>query len=263
MEHYDREFQMDTAFMNQVGITQGWTYLGPSFYPDAKKLPWLKRINPFLFVRYGRDLVQDGYPWIVVPAVRFNFTRQGFLRLDTLFGEEPWVGQTFRISDTRIMGEAQITPWLYFNARAGAGRAIFYDPVAPYAGRRRSYFLEVRLQPTPRLNPSVTYDRVEFDRESDGARVYTVDVVNAKLTFQVNRQFFVRAIGQYDSSQYRVLTDFLASYELVPGTVAYAGYGSLIERQDWDGTAFAKSRTGAYRTTERGFFFKASYSHRF
>jgi hypothetical protein len=262
MEHYDRGFQMDTAFLNQVGITQGWTYLGPSFYPDAKRLPWLKRINPFVFARYGKDRIQDGLPWILVSGIRFNFTRQGFFRLDTIFGEEPWVGQTFRVSNTRVFAEAQITGWLYFNTRVTGGQSIFYDPVSPFSGRERTYYAEIGLQPSARLNQSVTFDRVEFDRASDGERVFTVNVLNTRTTFQVDRRLSLRAIVQYDSSLSRVLTDFLASWELLPGTVAYAGYGSLIEQRAWDGTDWIPGQ-GAYRTSQRGLFFKASYIHRF
>jgi len=59
---------------------------------------------------------------------------------------------------------------------------------------------------------------------------------------------------RYDSSQDRVLTDFLASYEFVPGTVFHAGYGSLYEKQ------FGLSR---YSTVNRGLFLKASYLRRF
>jgi hypothetical protein len=44
--------------------------------------------------------------------------------------------------------------------------------------------------------------------------------------------------------------------------VAYAGYGSLVERQQWDGTGWLPG-VGSYTTTNRGFFFKASYIHRF
>jgi hypothetical protein len=44
--------------------------------------------------------------------------------------------------------------------------------------------------------------------------------------------------------------------------VVYAGYGSLIEKQDWDGTQWLPGQ-GSYITTNRGFFFKASYIHRF
>ena len=61
-----------------------------------------------------------------------------------------------------------------------------------------------------------------------------------------------------------MLTDFLASWELLPGTVAYAGYGSLIERARLERQRSGPTRLRlAYRTSQRGFFFKASYIHRF
>jgi len=262
IEHYDRGFQMDTAFQNQVGITQGWSYAGYSIYPDAKKHAWLKRINPFVFVRYGRDRIQEGSPWIVVSGVRFNTLRQGFFRVDYVHGQDAWVGQTFPVSSLRIMAEAQMTRWLYFNTRLNQGRSIFYDPVDPFSGSERAYYAELTFQPTPRLSQSITYDRVEFDRRSDGARVFTVDVVNTRTTFQIDRRLAVRALVQYDSSTSRILTDLLGSWELLPGTVAYVGYGSLIERQEWDGLE-VRRQTGSFRTSERGLFLKASYIHRF
>jgi hypothetical protein len=120
----------------------------------------------------------------------------------------------------------------------------------------------VSLQPSARFNQSVSYNRVVFDRVSDGTRVYTVNVLNTRTSFQFDKRFFLRAIVQYDSSRHTVLTDFLASCELRPGTVAYAGYGSSIERREWDGTGWT-SGLGPYRTAERAFFFKASYIHRF
>jgi hypothetical protein len=262
LEHYDRGFQMDTAFLNQVGITQGWTYVAPSFYPDPKKYPWFKRVTPFYFVQYGKDRIERGKPWIMVPGIRMNFTRQGFFRFDHIFGEQPFAGRTFKITNTRVMGEAQILRWLFFFARTTFGKAIFYDPVDPYPGRQRQHTLEVTFQPSSRLNQKVAYDRVEFDRLSDGARVFTVNVLNTQTTFQLNRHFFLRGIVQWDSGRHRILTDLLASYELRPGTVAYAGYGSLIERREWDGQEWTPG-AGPYRTSQRGLFFKTSYVHRF
>jgi hypothetical protein len=191
-----------------------------------------------------------------------NFTRQGFLRVDTAFGEQPWVGQTFRTTNTRVYAEGQVLRWLYVYSRVTFGRSIFYDPVEPYPGRQRTYTGEITLQPSARFNQKVSYDRVEFDRQDDGTRVFTVNVLNTTTTFQVDRHFFLRAIVQYDSSLHRVLTDFLASYELMPGTVAYAGYGSLIERREWDGQAWT-SGIGTYSTSQRSLFFKTAYVHRF
>ena len=119
------------------------------------------------------------------------------------------------------------------------------------------------FQPSSRFNQAVSWNHVRFDRASTGETVYTVDILNTRTTFQFDRHFFVRAIVQYDSSRHEVLTDFLASWELLPGTVAYAGYGSLVERMGWDGSGFTDDPTGRYQTSERGFFFKASYIYRF
>ena len=254
---------MDTAFVNQTGITQGWSFLAPSLYPDAKRTPWLKRIVPFLFTRYSKDRVQGGDGWFVLPGIRMHTTRQGFFRVDAGWGREPWAGQVFPTGQLRLMGGAQPFRWLNVFAQARFSRSIYYDPDEPYSGRERSYQADVSFQPSSRFNQSVSWNHVRFDRESTGENVYTVDILNTRTTFQFDRHFFVRAIVQYDSSRHEVLTDFLASWELLPGTVAYAGYGSIVERRGWDGSAFTEDPTGSYQTSERGFFFKASYIHRF
>ncbi len=88
VEHYSSDFRMDTAFINRVGITRAWQYQGLSFYPDEKRYPWLKRVNPFVWVTAADDRIQGGSELQVIPAIRFNFTRQGYLRLDVLRGHE-------------------------------------------------------------------------------------------------------------------------------------------------------------------------------
>jgi hypothetical protein len=263
VEHYDTDFQMDTAFVKQTGVTQGWAFVAPSFYPDAKKKPWLKRVVPFVFSRYGKDRVQGGNGYFVLPGVRVHTTRQGFFRLDGGWGREPWKGEVFPINSVRLIAGAQVFRWLNVFAYAQRSRSIDYDAEVPYSGREWSLTTEVSFQPSARFNQSVSWNHVDFDRASDGTSVYTVDILNTKTTFQIDRHLFLRAIVQYDSSRHQVLTDFLASWELLPGTVAYAGYGSIIERRGWNGTDFVDDPTGSYRTSERGFFFKASYIHRF
>ena len=60
------------------------------------------------------------------------------------------------------------------------------------------------------------------------------------------------------------MTDFLAMYEVVPGTVFHAGYGSLYEKQtSQPGSLVPNTLGGGYMTVSRGLFFKASYLHRF
>ena len=117
-------------------------------------------------------------------------------------------------------------------------------------------------QPTVHFSQFVGCDTVRFSRADTGVRVFTVDVVNAKSVYQFNNKFFVRLLEQFDSSRHQLLTDLLASYEFIPGTVFHAGYGSLYEQRDFeDGRPAADS--GTYRTVSRGLFFKASYLYRF
>jgi hypothetical protein len=135
-----------------------------------------------------------------------------------------------------------------------------YDLV--FQGRSTRYSTGVTFQPSGRFSQSVDYERVAFDRESTGERVYTVNILNTKTAYQFTPRFFLRAIVQYDSDRARVLTDFLSSYEPHPGTVVYAGYGSLIEERDFVAGEWVP-RTGSYRTTQRGLFLKTSYVLRF
>jgi hypothetical protein len=253
IEHYSNDFRMDTAFINRVGITRGWQYQGLSFYPDEKRYPWLKRINPFVWVTAADDRIQGGSELQVIPAIRFNFTRQGYLRLDVLRGHETYAHERFEVGRVFADGGAQITRWLNFGGNINAGPAVYYDVVDPFQGNRRSLSGRVTLQPNAKLNHNVSYTFVHFERQETGEKVFDVHIVNLRNTYQFTPQFLVRAILQHDSSRRRVLGDFLASYELVPGTVVHAGYGSLWERLEVD----------PYRPVARAFFFKASYLARF
>jgi hypothetical protein len=260
-EHYDTDFQMDTAFYNQTGITSNWSFAALSLYPDAQKHPWLKRVVPFLFTRFVDDRVQGGTLKFVLPGVRLHMTRQGFFRVDAAWGEEPWKQQVFPTRFVRAMGNAQLTKWLYANVYTQIGRSIYYESEEPFLGASRYYQVDVTLQPISSFNQTIGYSRSEFDRLT-GEHVYRVDVLNTRTTYQFSRHLSLRAIVQWDSSQRRALTDFLGSFEPLPGTVAYIGYGSLIEERRWDGTQFLEG-PGQYQTSQRGFFFKASYIHRF
>jgi hypothetical protein len=261
-EHYDQDFQMDTAFINRVGITSGWGFAEYSFYPPKAKYPWLRRVSPFSFTQGGRDRRAGGNELLQVSGVRFRLTRQGFLRVDRFDGFETWARQRFDRGNWRIQGGIQLYRWLSLDGQQSMGKAVFYDPDDPFQGRIHDSRIGVTLQPSGRLSQAFNYRRVSFDRDSTGSRVYDLDIVYSRTTYQFSRQFFVRAIAQFDSSRYRVLTDFLSSYELRPGTVVYMGYGSLIERRDYANGEWILGK-GDYATSQRGLFFKASYLHRF
>jgi hypothetical protein len=268
VEHYDRDFQMDTAFYNRTGFTLATTYNEINFYPRDGKGFWLQRIHPFLFASGGKDRVQDGDEYFVNVGVQFNFTRQGFFNVEMSRGEEAWQGRQFkRYNDIFMFASMQAVRWLNVFGGTGRGPALYYDEDDPFAGKSRFGFGGFTLQPNQNISQTAEINFSVFDRASNGERIYSVAIVNSRTTYQFNKHFLVRLLAQYDSSEHRVLTDLLGSYEFVPGTVVHAGYGSLFERGPREafpnnGTS-AVSLDEAYRPTNRGFFFKASYLRRF
>jgi hypothetical protein len=253
LEHYDRGFQMDTAFYNRVGFTHVWQYEEVQFYPDAGRYGWIKRVAPFFWVARGTDRIQGGDEAFALPGLRFNFTRAGYLRLDFGRGHETFAGQRFQTGRINLNAGVQITRWLNLSGSSMRGPAIFYDSAAPFQGDQTTASFSVGLQPSAKLNNNISYNFVTFDRRSTGNNVYQVHIVNLRNTYQFTPQFLLRSITQFDSSRKRVLVDFLASCELSPGTVAHAGYGSLFEQRETD----------PYMATARAFFFKVSYLTRF
>jgi hypothetical protein len=253
---------MDTAFMNRVGVTGGWAYIERNFYPDNARHPWLRRFTVFSFSQGGSDDIAGGGEFLTLAGIRMAMTRQGNLRIDQMIGHEHWAGQRFKRGRPRISGNMQIFRWLSVDGFFGRGHAVFYDPTLPFQGRSLDISGGMTLQPSGRLAQSIRYQRVAFDAADTGARIYTLDIVNTRTTYQFTRALAVRGIAQYDSSRKRVLTDFLGSYEPQPGTVVYAGYGALVERRDFVDGQWVPLQ-GGFLTTQRGLFFKASYLYRF
>jgi len=247
VEHFDRGFQMDTAFLNRAGVTRTWNYGEVDFYP-AGRFAWIKRVAPFAWTALSDDQTQGGTEFQVMPGIRFNFVRQGQLRLDFDRGHETFAGRRFKTGRAHADGRVLITRWLNVSGTVERSPAIYYDPLDPFGGTQVNRSLGMDWQPSARLAHNLSYDFVKFDRTT-GEQVYAVHIVNLRNTYQFNSRFFLRAIAQFDSSKRRVLGDFLASYELVPGTVAHVGYGSVLESVD----------RRPYAPTARAFFFKVSY----
>ena len=268
VEHYDRDFQMDTAFFFQTGFTNAWTYQQANFYPRSGQNFWLQRVSPFAFAKVGRDRIQGGDSNFFNTGLRFNFTRQGNFNIESSRGTEAWRGREYKVgSDIFLFAGMQAVRWLNVFGGAGIGPSIYYDDVDPFQGRSLFSFFGFTLQPNQHITQNFEGNYNRFDRESTGERVYDVAVLNSKTTYQFDKHFLVRFLAQYDSSSHRLLTDLLASYELVPGTVFHAGYGSLYERTS--GEVFPGNTNSPvrleerYRATNRGLFFKASYLRRF
>ncbi|MEI6614673.1 MAG: hypothetical protein WCL37_07230, partial [Chrysiogenales bacterium] len=140
------------------------------------------------------------------------------------------------------------------------GEKIYYAAQDPFLGSGNRFQLAATVQPSIRLNLDLEYIRDALSRRVAGRRepVYTVQIANLLASYQFNRFFFVRGALRYDDYQKQLLTDFLASFTLIPGTVIHLGYGSLYESRQWADDHWVPGQ-GRLHEMKNSLFFKVSY----
>jgi Domain of unknown function (DUF5916) len=146
--------------------------------------------------------------------------------------------------------------------------------------------LSVDWRPTTQLRVSGEYQRQGYWRRTDGSTVGLTQIPRVKIEYQVSRPIFVRLVTEYVADRTDALRDdagsggallfpdgaggyttqgptaskrlrlqALFSYQPMPGTVFFAGYGSLLDEPR------ALRFTNLARESD-GFFVKLSYLFR-
>ncbi len=260
LEHIGTGFDMDTAYIQRKGINNYFFRSGIAFYPDPKKLSWLKMISPDLIFQQVHDLStgKDDFSWSA--ALYFYTTREGIFVLRRKFIKEFWQDLEFKLTQWTAYGEIRVNKWLKLTAKLTFGDMIYYEGDPPFKGKGSSGTFSVNLQPSPKLNQDFSY--VHSHLSGGGEDIYNVNILYSNTTYQFNKYFFLRAVIQYDSYQERLLTDLLASFTLIPGTVLHIGYGGIYENRLWQDNDWLY-RQGEMIGLKRNFFAKVSYLWRF
>ncbi len=127
----------------------------------------------------------------------------------------------------------------------------------PYQGKGNDAAAMMTFLPMDKLDLTLSLIYSDFSRTSDNVKEYDYMIFRSRNTFQMNKYLFFRAIIEYNSFWKQMMTDFLASFTYIPGTVIHVGYGSLYEKTQW---VEGQYRPGPnFMETKRGFFIKASY----
>jgi hypothetical protein len=147
------------------------------------------------------------------------------------------------------------------------------------------------LRPTDKLRVNASYQLQNFARREDGSRVADFRIPRLKVEYQLQRAIFVRLVGEYDSERQSALRDagrtelpllignqlspaytdsrfrgdFLFSYQPVPGTVFFVGYGASYADTRPGAELFRFPRSlglAGYARTDDAVFVKGSYLFR-
>jgi hypothetical protein len=248
-------FQADTGYLMRTGMTRAGMNISPRLYP---KSTWLRRFAPVVGLAVLRDhesgLTED------LQAVGFTavFFGNGTLTALLQHASEVFLARKFQVGGFSLTGRSQITKQLSLRLTFRTGLAIRYaaDPFQGY-GTRAS--VAAVYQPSENLNFSLTWTYSDLFRESTREKIYDYNITRGRLTYQVNKYLFFRAIAEYNSFRGELLSDFLASFTYIPGTVVHVGYGSLYRKLAWEEETGLYRESNRFLETQRGFFFKASY----
>jgi hypothetical protein len=171
--------------------------------------------------------------------------------LDTV----PFVGQP-TIPNSEFLFQMQTPQWRTFQA-GGLYLQGHDENFAEWSsGALKLFSYSVTWRPTDRVRTELTYNWQQINRRTDGSLVSVGRIPRAKVEYQIARGLFVRAVAQYVQTRTDSLrddsrtgapilimkpeglvrsqasafnqfhSDFLISYQPVPGTVVLAGYGS-------------------------------------
>ena len=78
-EHIGKDFRMDSSFLMRSGVDNVGVQIQPYFYPNPKKLPWLKKINPNIMYQYIHDINTNMDDTYLEFILAFYFIKQGIL----------------------------------------------------------------------------------------------------------------------------------------------------------------------------------------
>jgi hypothetical protein len=248
-----RDFIADAGYLTRTGLTSANLRVTPKVYPGST---WLRRLDPFAGYSTLRDHPSGLHEGDATLGLTTVFQGNATATLQWDDATEVFLGQRFQTDGWHLSGKSQVHKTLSLQAAYWRGKGIRYT-VDPFQGHGSQTSLAAVYQPGESLNLTVNWTHADFYRETTGERIFSYPISRVRATYQFSQAFFLRAIAEYNGFRRQLLTDFLASYTYIPGTVVYLGYGSLAKRQAWE--------NGLYRPAEhlldmqRGLFFKASY----
>jgi hypothetical protein len=261
-EHFDQDFQMDTAFYNRTGFTSYAGYIGPSFYPTGR-WQWIDRIRPTVGLSYLEDEASGLDEHDLMLSLAMRFPAQTSLDASYHRFQEVWSNHALEGEYGDLRAGSQVTNWLRLDLYTRIGDRSLYDPAEPLVGQSQMYRLSSTLQLSHKISQFVQYTYQDLRHPVTDDTLYDVGISTSRTTYQMNRYLFFRLTAQHDSSRDVVLGDFLISFTFIPGTVLHLGYGTLLEDRYWQDDRWLPGHPkGSLRETSRSVFFKASYRWR-
>lgn len=249
-------FQTEAGYVTRIGVTRARASVVPKIYPRDS---FITRIDPTFFSIQTRDKASDLYETDNGLSVRIVVWRRSSLTLSYNYATEiftdAFAAKKYEVGGARAAWNSQVNNQVTMRLDYRRNNKIFYAD-SSYQGFGSDAIASLTYQPSDKINAFFSATYSDFYR-ADDRKEYDVTILRGRLTYQVNKYLFFRGVVEHNDFRKRVLTDFLASFTYIPGTVLHFGYGSLYEKIKFENERYVASAD--FKETRRGFFAKASY----
>jgi len=251
------DFRTETGYITRTGLTRLRSGAVWKLYPQS---PFLPRIDTMVHSFHTVDKFSDLYETVNSLDVQLKLLRNSSISAGYRYSTEVFVGERFNTSGPRVVAESQFTKDFFFKLQYSFSNKIRYVE-DPYQGYGSDFAAQITFLPSEKLHLNLSFIYSDFFRDSYKTKEYDYSIIRSWNIYQLNKYLFFRIIVEYNSFRKELMTDFLASFTYIPGTVIHLGYGSLYEKIRWvEGEYRPADR---FLESQRGFFFKASYLWRF
>jgi len=246
-------FNAEAGYIRRTGLTVINGMFQPNFYPEWDSI---RRINLNLITWQSKDHPSGLWETFNQASLSVLLWRNSRITFESNHSNEVYLNERFKTSGTQISGSSQFTKAFFFSLNFNHSKAVYYSS-DPYQGKSNRASVAVIYQPSEKIKTEFRYTYSNFKGDLISENDYDYSIFRTKLTYQVNRYLFFRGIVEYNDYNREMLSDILASFTYIPGTVIHIGYGSLHEKIRWRNDRYLES--DRFLQTRRGFFFKASY----
>jgi hypothetical protein len=263
------EFRADAGFLPQVGVRDGRTGGGYSFYPQTGIF---RRVHPYLFLR-RIEAVDGGGP--LLRRITIGADADGFWNssTDVEYHIEHVRAGNREFPNNQLFVSVQASPSRLFgqiNLNVTTGDAVDYDNTRP--GRGTTVGLGATLRPMDHLELRFDGSRGTLDVAPDGRdgggprhRLFTAQVARLKGTWTFSSRAFLRLIGQ------RVQVDRdpgLYTFAVTPRDESFTGSALFAYKINWQTVLFVgygderalEETSGRLARSGRELFLKVSYA---
>jgi hypothetical protein len=253
-----KDFYADMGYVSRAGILGFTGIMRPKVYPESE---YFQKISFELFSGQTKDKFSNLWETFNHISIQPYFLGSLTAKAKYSYSTEVYRGEKFKTGGFHFLIGGQFTKQLSLSLLYRKINAIYYerDPLkSPFQGKSNRVTASAVYQPFDQL--SAEADFVYSDLyTTTGDKVYDYPLYRGKLTYQLNKYLFFRGIAEYNQYRKTLLTDFLASFTYIPGTVFYLGYGSLYEKISWDNENMRYADSDRFLESRRGFFLKMSY----